>query len=266
MADNPDRLAQIMQRMQVSNQRSVGNRLGGANGANAPTPPSEQIDFTKNTLSPPSMAQPDDTGPGQQMPSVIQPPASSPVGMPSGGNAYSGSQPGVSPSTRDLYSLPDYSGGMGGGNSGGGFDVSRLLKMLSSYMGSQNGQPSPAPSPAPALSDNTFGDFINAEASIGAPSPNMPVNEYKPGYTPRAIPKGLKQSNSMLTAMEDYYNKQTGEHYSGGMGMSEPGSDWVRQNETGYVARDYSGQPTPDLVRLGGSRVGPSLSSLDGRS
>lgn len=139
MADNPDRLAQIMQRMQVSNQRSVGNRLGGANGANAPTPPSEQIDFTKNTLSPPSMAQPDDTGPGQQMPSVIQPPASSPVGMPSGGNAYSGSQPGVSPSTRDLYSLPDYSGGMGGGNSGGGFDVGRLLKMLSSYMGSQNG-------------------------------------------------------------------------------------------------------------------------------
>lgn len=149
MADNPDRLAQIMQRMQVSNQRSVGDRLGGANGVNAPTPPSEQIDFTKNTLSPPSMAQPDDTGSGQQMPSVIQPPASSPVSMPSGGNAYSGNQPGVSPSTSDLYSLPDYSGGMGG-NSGGGFDVGRLLMMLSSYMGSQNGQPSPAPSPAPS--------------------------------------------------------------------------------------------------------------------
>ena len=139
MADNPDRLAQIMQRMQVSNQRSMGDRLGGANGINVPTPPSEQIDFTKNTLSPPSMAQPDNTGPGQQMPSVIQPPASGNVNMPSGGNAYSGSQPGVSPSTRDLYSLPDYSGGMGGGNSGGGFDVGRLLKMLSSYMGSQSG-------------------------------------------------------------------------------------------------------------------------------
>jgi hypothetical protein len=61
----------------------------------------------------------------------------------------------------------------------------------------------------------------------------------------------------MLTAMEDYYNKQTGERYSGGMGMSEPGSDWVRQNETGYVARDYStlGQATPDMVRIDGSRV-----------
>jgi hypothetical protein len=187
MADNPDRLAQIMQRMQVSNQRSVGDRLGGANGVNAPTPPSEQIDFTKNTLSPPSMAQPDDTGSGQQMPSVIQPPASSPVGMPSGGNAYSGNQPGVSPSTRDLYSLPDYSGGMGG-NSGGGFDVGRLLKMLSSYMGSQNGQPSPAQSPASSPDAPTFEgrfglmrpefgpDMQNGQPSPGALTPDMQIS------------------------------------------------------------------------------------------
>lgn len=153
MAENPERLAQIMQRMQVSNQRTLGNRFGGGysgeSSATAPTPPSEPIDFSRNTLSPPSMAEPDDTVPRQQMPSFIQPPASSPVGMPSGGNAYSGNQPGVSPSTRDLYSLPDYSGGMGGGNSGNGFDVGRLLKMLSSYMGSQMAPPSAAPPPAP---------------------------------------------------------------------------------------------------------------------
>lgn len=153
MVDNTERLSQIMQRMQVSNQRTLGNRFGGgysgASSATAPTPPSEQIDFTKNTLSPPSMAQPDDTGPGQQMPSVIQPPASGNVGMPSGGNAYSGNQPGVSPSTRDLYSLPDYSGGMRGGM-GGDDRLDRLLKMLSSYMGSQMAPPSAAPPPAAA--------------------------------------------------------------------------------------------------------------------
>jgi hypothetical protein len=210
MAENPERLAQIMQRMQVSNQRTLGNRFGGGysgvSSATAPTPPSEPIDFSRNTLSPPSMAEPDDTGPGQQMPSVIQPPASGNVGMPSGGNAYSGSQPGVSPSTRDLYSLPDYSGGMRGGM-GGDDRLDRLLKMLSSYMGSQMAPPSaapppapveaappsidqpelqnpveytggsqlpapsPAPPPAPAPSDNTFGDFLKNERLIGAPSP-----------------------------------------------------------------------------------------------
>jgi hypothetical protein len=131
-------------------------------------------------------------------------------------------------------------------------DQSEPQKPVEYTGGSQLPAPSPAPSPA-----------------APSPSPNMPVNEYKPGYTPatpRAIPKGLKQSNSMLMAMEDYYNKQTGERYSGGMGMSEPGSDWVRQNETGYVARDYSGQPTfahsPDLVRLGGSRVGQATPDM----
>jgi hypothetical protein len=282
MADNPDRLAQIMQRMQLSNQRSVGNRLGGANGvtsgATAPTPPSEQIDFTKNTLSPPSMAQPDDTGPGQQMPSVIQPPASSPVGMPSGGNAYSGNQPGVSPSTRDLYSLPDYSGGMGGGNSGGGFDVGRLLKMLSSYMGSQNGQPSAAPPPAPS------------------PSPDMPVNEYQPGYTRTSVPAGIKAPDpftATTSAMGEMYNTNTGQRYtttSGGY-SAEPGSGWVSQGQPGYVATTSGGTPrqaTPDMqistgeVRYTPEQIAeaeagfasgrikklniPSLSSLDGRS
>ena len=316
MADNPERLAQIMQRMQVSNQRTLGNRFGGGysgeSSATAPTPPSEPIDFTKNTLSPPSMAEPDDTGPGQQMPSVIQPPASGNVGMPSGGNAYSGSQPGVSPSTRDLYSLPDYSGGMRGGM-GGDDRLDRLLKMLSNYMGSQMAPPSAAPPPAPVEAtppsidqpelqnpvEYTGGSQLPAPSpapSPAAPSPNMPVNEYKPGYapaTPNAIPKGLKQSNSALTVMEDYYNAQTGERYSGGPGMAEPGSGWSTRGQTGYVARDYSKQPTPDLVRIGGNRVEqfsgttapgtytpheytgdpsllasntPSLSSLDGRS
>jgi hypothetical protein len=34
----------------------------------------------------------------------------------------------------------------------------------------------------------------------------MPVDGFKPGYTPatpRELPKGLKQSNSMLTVMEN---------------------------------------------------------------
>jgi hypothetical protein len=158
MADNPDKLAQIMQRMQLSNQRNSGNRLGGENGvtnnATAPTPPSQQIDFSQNTLSPPSMAQTNNVAPAQQMPSVIQPPASSTVGMPSGGNVYSGNQQNASPSTHDLYSLPDFSGNMGGGNSSGGFDIGNLLKMLSSYMGSQSGQLNAAPSLALSPSPN----------------------------------------------------------------------------------------------------------------
>lgn len=323
MAENPERLAQIMQRMQVSNQRTLGNRFGGGysgvSSATAPTPPSEPIDFSRNTLSPPSMAEPDDTGPGQQMPSVIQPPASGNVGMPSGGNAYSGSQPGVSPSTRDLYSLPDYSGGMRGGM-GGDDRLDRLLKMLSSYMGSQMAPPSAAPPPAPVEAtppsidqpelqnpvEYTGGSQLPAPSPAPSPAPaqegigyvpaiglgnlagtqfdmQIPQNKFGQPNAPSAIPKGLKQGNSMLTAMEEYYNKQTGEHYSGGMGMSEPGSDWVRQNETGYVARDYSKEPPPDLVRLGtapgtytpqnSTRYSsllasntPSLSSLDGRS
>ena len=227
MADNPDRLAQIMQRMQVSNQRSVGNRLGGANGANAPTPPSEQIDFTKNTLSPPSMAQPDDTGPGQQMPSVIQPPASGNVGMPSGGNAYSGNQQGVSPSTRDLYSLPDYSGGMGGGNSGGGFDVGRLLKMLSSYMGSQNGQPSPAPPPAPSPSPNM-------QSAVGS-------NGLDFGMTNDPAEQARRQAQQRM----DFQAANPGQSMSNALKGLTPGGP--------------TGASPPGLDI-------PSLSSLDGRS
>ena len=205
MADNPERLAQIMQRMQVSNQRTLGNRFGGGysgtSSANAPTPPSQQIDFSQNTLSPPSMAEPDDTGPGQQMPSVIQPPAPSPMGMPSGGNAYLGNQQSASPSTRDLYSLPDYSGKMGGGI-GGGFDIGRLLKLLSNYMGSQMAPPSAAPTPAPVEAtppsidqselqkpvEYTGGSQLPAPSPAPtpapSPSPDMPVNEYQPGYVP----------------------------------------------------------------------------------
>ena len=219
MAENPERLAQIMQRMQVSNQRTLGNRFGGGysgvSSATAPTPPSEPIDFSRNTLSPPSMAEPDDTGPGQQMPSVIQPPASGNVGMPSGGNAYSGSQPGVSPSTRDLYSLPDYSGGMRGGM-GGDDRLDRLLKMLSSYMGSQMAPPSAAPPPAPV------------EA------------------TPPSI---------------DQQELQNPVEYTGGSQLPAPSpapTPAPAQEGIGYVPAigvGTPGQVTPDMVRIGGSRV-----------
>jgi hypothetical protein len=211
------------------------------------------------------------------MPSVIQPPASGNVGMPSGGNAYSGNQPGVSPSTRDLYSLPDYSGGMRGGM-GGDDRLDRLLKMLSSYMGSQMAPPSAAPPPAPVEAtppsidqsepqkpvEYTGGSQLPAQSpapSPAAPSPsfNMPVMKFGPGYTPatpRAIPKGLKDVTNF--GMEDYYNAQTGERYSGGIGMAEPGSGWSTRGQTGYVARDYSKEPPPDMVRIGGSGVAPS--------
>jgi hypothetical protein len=271
MAENPERLAQIMQRMQVSNQRTLGNRFGGGysgvSSATAPTPPSEPIDFSRNTLSPPSMAEPDDTGPGQQMPSVIQPPASGNVGMPSGGNAYSGSQPGVSPSTRDLYSLPDYSGGMRGGM-GGDDRLDRLLKMLSSYMGSQMAPPSAAPPPAPVEAappsidqpelqnpvEYTGGSQLPAPSPAPSPapapsdntSPTMPVNEYQPGYTPPSVPAGIKAPDGAgLAVMGDMYNTKTGQRYattSSGY-SAEPGSGWVSQGQTGYVATTPGGTP-----------------------
>jgi len=289
MADNPERLAQIMQRMQVSNQRTLGNRFGGgysgASSATAPTPPSEQIDFTKNTLSPPSMAEPDDTGPGQQMPSVIQPPAPSPISMPSGGNAYLGNQPGVSPSTRDLYSLPDYSGGMRGGM-GGDDRLDRLLKMLSNYMGSQMAPPSAAPTPAPIEAtppsidqpelqkpvEYTGGSQLPAPSPAPAPSPGALPSQYKSGYAPPPVPAGIRapdQGSMNSSVMGEMYNPNTGQRYtttSGGY-SAEPGSGWVSQGQPGYVARDYSKEPPPDLVRLGGSRVGqadePRMSTME---
>lgn len=191
MVDNTERLSQIMQRMQVSNQRTLGNRFGGGysgvSSATAPTPPSEQIDFSRNTLSPPSMAEPDDTGPGQQMPSVIQPPASGNVGMPSGGNAYSGNQPGVSPSTRDLYSLPDYSGGMRGGM-GGDDRLDRLLKMLSSYMGSQMAPPSAAPAPVettpPSIDQPELQKPVEYTGGSQLPAPSPAPSPAAPSLSP----------------------------------------------------------------------------------
>jgi len=242
MADNPDRLAQIMQRMQVSNQRNVGNRLGGANGANAPTPPSEQIDFTKNTLSPPSMAEPDDTGPGQQMPSVIQPPASGNVGMPSGGNAYSGNQPGVSPSTRDLYSLPDYSGGMGG-NSGGGFDVGRLLKMLSSYMGSQNGQPSAAPAPSPAPSQAGIG-YVPA-IGVGTPGQADEPRASTMQYTPEQYARDQARRAAGNFNEQELLQQKNPEMYNSAMRIPQANDTPEQQEQSRRASEWYSSQQRP---------------------
>ena len=271
MADNPERLAQIMQRMQVSNQRTLGNRFGGGysgtSSANAPTPPSQQIDFSQNTLSPPSMAEPDDTGPGQQMPSVIQPPAPSPMGMPSGGNAYLGNQQSASPSTRDLYSLPDYSGKMGGGI-GGGFDIGRLLKLLSNYMGSQMAPPSAAPTPAPVEATPPSIDQSELQkpveytggSQLPAPSPApTPAPSPSPRSTP--VPAGIKAPDpgSMHTSvMGEMYNPNTGQRYttrSGGY-SAEPGSGWVSQGQPGYVA-GTPGQATPDMRNKFGQPAAP---------
>jgi hypothetical protein len=272
MVDNTERLSQIMQRMQVSNQRTLGNRFGGGysgvSSATAPTPPSEQIDFTKNTLSPPSMAQPDDTEPGQQMPSVIQPPASGNVGMPSGGNAYSGNQPGVSPSTRDLYSLPDYSGGMRGGM-GGDDRLDRLLKMLSSYMGSQNGQPSPAPPPAAAQ------EGIGYVPVIGVGTPGQATPDMQSAVGSNGLDFGMtndpaEQARRQAQQRMDFQAANPGQSMDNALkGLTPGGLTPDMQISTGEV------RYTPEQIAeaeagFASGRIKklniPSLSSLDGRS
>jgi hypothetical protein len=114
----------------------------------------------------------------------------------------------------------------------------------------------------------------------------MPVNEYQPGYTPSAIPKGLSHPGGISTmALVDWYNENTGQRYTGGGGYSaDTGSGWrqvksdsydgqgklVSQdpiNMAGFVGPTYS---APARGVLTGARPPgldiPSLSKLDGRS
>ena len=103
----------------------------------------------------------------------------------------------------------------------------------------------------------------------GTPGQATPDMRNKFGQ-PSALPKGLKQSNSTLTVMANYYNDQTGQRYTGGPGMAEPGSGWrevksdsydgqgkrVSQdpiNMPGFVGPTYSAPTIPSLPSLVGT-------------